>query len=190
MVNNVSLNGKIRVQWSDRPENYSRDAKNKIRNYFSKKYGVSKESIDVIYTAVKFNDKGDKIIIDGATIDNILDKEYQRSLMKEWLLRENITVNIERLFKLDDKVNAELNVSDDYNSSSRWSLKWITLNNFLSYGSDNMFHVSKLKGLNIVNSTPNENQSGKCVRGNTKIKIRFNPEEIIEKLGFLPEELK
>lgn len=49
----LSPNTKIKVVWSDRPENYSKEAKNKIKNHFASKYGVLKNNITVNYQAVK-----------------------------------------------------------------------------------------------------------------------------------------
>lgn len=182
-------NSKIKVHWSDRPENYSKEGKNRIRNHFAKKYGVIKNNIDVIYIPVKFGDNGDIIEISGANIENIMDINYQRALMKEWVKRENRTVDFDRILKLDDLINAELNLDNNDIKHNSWSIKWITINNFLSFGNENYIPFNKLKGLTVVNSVPS-NQGGKCIRKNTNVKISFNPTEIIEKLGFLPDELK
>lgn len=185
----ISPYSKIKVQWSDRPENYSREAKSRIRNHFAKKYGVNKNNIDVFYNAVKLNEKGDVIEISGANIENITDISYQRSLMKEWLVREGKTVDFDRIVKLDELVNADLNLNDENLKRNNWSIKWLTIDNFLSFGKDNILNLNKLKGLTVVNSSP-PNQSGKCIRSNTKINIEYNVEEIIKKIGFLPDELK
>lgn len=156
----ISPYSKVRVYWDDRPENYSKEAKSKIRNHFAKKYGLNKNNIDVIFRAVKFNENGEAIEITGANIENIMDITYQRELMKEWLKRENKTIDFERIIKLDEKVNAELNLDNDEIHHKSWNIKWITLNNFLSFGEDNYLPFSKVKGLTIVNSLP-ANQGGK-----------------------------
>ena len=185
----ISPYAKIKVQWSDRPENYSKEAKNKIKNYFANKYNVNKNNITVIYQPVKVNDNGDLIDITGAGIDNIMDATYQRGLMKEWVARENKNVSFDRLLKLDDKVNSELNIDFTEVQHKSWSMKWLMIDNFLSFGENNFLQFNKLKGLTVVNSIPS-NQGGKCVRSNTIIKINYNSDEIIGKLGFLPDELK
>lgn len=156
----LSPYSKIKVYWDDRPENYSKEGKNRIRNHFAKKYGVNKNNIDVIYRPVKFTENGDVIEIDGASIENIMDVTYQRELMREWIKRENKVVDFERIIKLDDKVNGELNLEDNHQQHKSWSIKWITLNNFLSFGDNNFVPFNKLKGLTIVNSVP-ANQGGK-----------------------------
>jgi hypothetical protein len=188
-VVNIAKNARIKVYWDDTPENYSREAKNRVQRYFAKKYGIDKNNIQVEYRPVRIGKNGKLIQIDGASIDNIMDTAYQRELFKEWLSRNNKTVSIERLYALDDKVNGELNSDNDEVSYKRWNLKWVTLNNFLSFGNDNFFPMNHFRGLTVVNSIP-ENQGGKCIRSDTKVTIEYNTDEIIKKLGFLPDELK
>jgi len=186
---NISFYSKIKVYWEDRPENYSKEAKTRIKNHFAKKYGVKKDNIEVIYRPVKVTENGDVIQVDGASIENIMDVTYQRELMKEWLKRENKVIDFNRVISLDDKINAELNIDNDDIRQSHWAIKWIRVNNFLSFGEDNYVPFNKLKGLTVVNSIPS-NQGGKCVKADTKVNIQFDKEEIIKKLGFLPDELK
>lgn len=186
---NIPKNARIKVYWDDTPENYSREAKNRVQKYFAKKYGVDKNNVQVEYRPVKVGKNGKLIQIDGASIENIMDTAYQRELFKEWLTRNNKNVDIDRLYALDDKVNAELSLDEDESNHKRWSIKWLTINNFLSFGENNFFPTSQFKGLTVVNSIP-ENQGGKCIRSNTELTISYNTDEIVKKLGFLPDELK
>ena len=156
----ISPYSRIKVQWSYRPENYSKEGKNKIKNHFARKYGVNKNNIDVIYNPVKYNEAGDAIEITGSNIDNIMDITYQRDLMKEWIKRENKTVDFNRILSLDDKVNGELNLDDTSTRHSTWSIKWLMIDNFLSFGEQNYIPFNKLKGLTVVNSVPS-NTGGK-----------------------------
>jgi len=151
---------KIKVVWDDRPENYSKEAKNKVRNYFANKYGVNKNNITVVYRPVRFNTNGDAIEISGANIENIMDVNYQRALMKELITRDGKNVDFDRIIALDDKVNGELNVDLTQSQHKSWSVKWVMIDNFLSFGEDNYLPFSKLKGLTVVNSVP-ANQGGK-----------------------------
>ena len=185
----IPENAKIRINWNDRPENYSRDARNRIQKYFSDKYQVPRNNINIVYTPVKLSENGDVIEITGAGIDNIMNVTYQRALFKEWLEREGKKVNYDRLLALDDKVNSSLELTDQDKVHRKYKLKWIYINNFLSFGNDNLFQLDKHKGLTVVNSIPH-NFGGKCLRGDTNIKISYNVDEIIKKLGFLPDELK
>ena len=156
----ISPYSRIKVYWDDRPENYSKESKNKVRNYFANKYGVNKNNINVIYRPVKFSENGDSIEITGAGIENIMDVNYQRALMKELIVRDNKNVDFNRIIALDDKVNGELNVDLTQSQHKSWSVKWIMIDNFLSFGENNYVPFSKLKGLTVVNSSP-PNTGGK-----------------------------
>jgi DNA repair exonuclease SbcCD ATPase subunit len=162
MENNIIVSpyGKIKVEWLDKPENYSKDNKNKIRNYFSRKYNVSKNNIIVDYKAIKHSDNGDLIEITGSNIENIMDVNYQRALMKEVIDRDKKNVDFNRIIALDDKVNSELNIDLSQTQHKSWSLKWIMIDNFLSFGKNNYLPFSKVRGFTIVNSSPG-NFSGK-----------------------------
>jgi len=156
----VSPYSKIKVYWDDRPENYSKEGKIKVRNYFANKYGVSKSNINVVYRPIRITDNGDVIEITGAGIENIMDVNYQRALMKELITRDGKTVDFNRIIALDDKVNGELNVDLNETQHRSWAFKWIMVDNFLSFGEKNYLSFDKAKGLTIVNSFP-ANQGGK-----------------------------
>jgi len=156
----IPIHAKIKVYWDDKPENYSKENKITIRNHFATKYGVSKSNINVVYRPVKVNSKGESVEISGAGIENIMDIGYQRELFKEWLTRENKDVDFNRLCKLDDKINSELNIDSSDTAHKTWSLNWVMLNGFLCFGEKNFVSLSNLNGLTIVNSYP-ENQGGK-----------------------------
>ena len=93
----IPTKAKIKVYWSDKPENYSRESRDSVRKYFSKKYGVQSKNINVIYRPVKVGNDGENITIDGATIDNILNVPYQRQLFKEWFIREDKDIDFDRI---------------------------------------------------------------------------------------------
>lgn len=156
----ISPYSKIKVYWDDRPENYSKESKIKIRNYFAKKYGVNKNNISVIYRPVKINERGETIEVTGASLENIMDVNYQRSLMKELIARDNKNIDFNRILSLDEKVNSLLDVDLDKSQHKTWSIRWLMINNFLSFGENNYLPISKLKGLTVVNSSPS-NQGGK-----------------------------
>ena len=156
----LSPYAKVKVYWDDRPENYNKESKNRIRSHFAKKYGFNKNNIDVIYRPVKLAENGDVIEITGANIENIMDSTYQRELMKEWIKRENVIVNFDRILALDDIVNSELNIENDLVQHRSWSIRWLMIDNFLSFGEKNYMPFNKLRGLTVVNSLP-ANQGGK-----------------------------
>lgn len=160
MINLIPQESKIKVYWDDRPENYSKEGKVRVRNYFANKYGVNKNNINVVYRPVRVNSKGEAIEITGAGLENIMDANYQRSLMKQVIERDGIIVDFNRILALDDKVNADLDFDVTTPQHRNWSIKWIMVDNFLSFGEQNYLSFSKLKGLTVVNSIP-ENQGGK-----------------------------
>lgn len=172
MTYTTNKNAKIRVQWNDRPENYSRENRLTIRNYFAKKYGVDKNNIQVNFTAVNLDKNGNEVEIVGATIDNIMDPNYQKELFKEWLKREEIEIDINRLMKLDDLINGELDSDFELSKLTKWELKWVKINNFLSYGSDNKLDMSKYNGLTVVTSEP-ANMGGKTTLTIDSLKFLF-----------------
>jgi hypothetical protein len=90
---------------------------------------------------------------------------------------------------LDDQVNAALNLEDVETKHRKWEIKKLLIDNFLCYGDDNNVDFSKLMGFNVVTSEP-KNQGGKCLRSDTQIVTRLDPNKIREMLGYIPEELK
>lgn len=159
-INTLPAQSKVKIYWDDTPINYSKEGKLRIRNQFANKYRLNKNNVKVIYRPVKVNAKGETVDISGAGIDNIMDISYQRSLMKDLIDRDNKNVDFNRIIALDNKINGELNVELEASQHRSWSIRWIMVNNFLSFGEDNYLSYSKLKGLTIVNSEP-ENMGGK-----------------------------
>jgi DNA repair exonuclease SbcCD ATPase subunit len=157
---NIPPAAKIKIAWEDRPENYTKENKIKVRNYFANKYGVNKANISIQFKAIRINANGDTVEIMGAGIENIMDATYQRGLMKEVIARDGKVVNFDRIVALDDKVNSELDVDLTVSQHKNWSIKWIMLDNFLSFGENNFVPFTRFKGFTIVNSIP-ANQGGK-----------------------------
>jgi hypothetical protein len=186
----VPSKAQIRVDWQDYPENRTIDSVNRVKTYFSEKYGVPKTSIKINFMPILKNTAGKVIDLSDGIIDNIMDTAYQRGLFREWLKLNDVTIDYERLCRLDDRINEILIDKEEEDIRyRRWSIKKLWLNNFLSFGEKNEIEYKNLKGLTVVNSLP-ANQGGKCVRYDTKIKIKYSVDEIVKKLGFLPDELK
>lgn len=158
--NKITEKSRIKVYWDDKPENYSTEGKNRIKAHFSNQYGVPKTRINVVFRPVKSGDNEDLISIEDATVDNIMDVQYQRELYKEWIKREEKDVDFDRLMKLDDQVNAALNLEDVETKHRKWEIKKLLIDNFLCYGDDNNVDFTKLMGFNVVTSSP-ANQGGK-----------------------------
>ena len=161
MANNLfSEKSKIKVYWDDVPENYSKASEGKIQAFFSKKYLVPKNNIKVVYRPVKRDENGNVVEMTDAGVDNIMDVNYQRELMKQWITNNDIKVDLDRLFRLDDNVNRDLDFGVNETKHNRWSVISLSINNFLCFGNNNHINFGNLKGLNVVNSIP-ENTGGK-----------------------------
>ena len=161
MANNtIPPYSRVKVEWLDRSENYSRANQTRVINHFANKYGIPKTNISVTFKAVKKNAKGDIIEVSGAGIENIMDVNYQRALMKEVIERDGKVVDFTRILALDDKVNGELNIDLNESQHRSWAIKWVMIDNFLSFGESNYIPFSKLRGLTVVNSIPS-NTGGK-----------------------------
>ena len=168
----IPQNARIKVYWDDRPENYSRENRNRVQKYFATKYDIDKTRVNIVYRPIKVSENGDVNEISGAGIENIMDISYQRELFKEWISREGKEVNFDKIIALDDKVNSALELDTDIKLHKKYVLKWLTLNNFLSFGEDNYFPVDRFKALTVVNSVP-ENQGGKTTLTVDAMKFLF-----------------
>lgn len=159
----VPEKAQIRVDWQDYPENRTIETVNRVKTYFSEKYSVHKSSIKINFIPILKNSAGKVIDISEGLIDNIMDTAYQRGLFVEWLKLNEVTVDYERLCRLDDKINEILiNNEEEDIRYRRWSIKKLWLNNFLSFGDNNEIEYKNLDGLTVVNSIP-ANQGGKTI---------------------------
>ena len=178
----ISSTSKLRVIWKDLWENYSKQKENEIIKFYKHKHKVSHVTVDFMATnSIKLG----AVNLDTNEIENINSPEVQERIIVEWLKENKTDVELGDIKRLNKRVEAilnEVNVKDN-----RWSIKSLSLENFLSYGEKTTFDFDKLKGVTVVNG---RNFAGKCVDESTEIDIQFDIETIISKLGFLPDELK
>ena len=168
----------IKVEWEDTPENITQERIKRIKSYFQKKYNTKNVNVRTVYTT---NNSSTKLKSLEAS-DNILDHQYQKKLVKEFLKENNIDIKWDLINRLDDKVNGNVNKIDEsvirYN---KWYLKRVEYSNFLSFGQDNVIDFTKLGGITVIESEP-KNFGGKSVstidllmflffNGTTKTKI-------------------
>jgi hypothetical protein len=174
----------IQVVWEDYPENFTQEKIKSVRHYFQKKYNST--NVNVI-TKTKSTE------VTTQTVDvsfNILDKNYQYELVKSFLENKNLTNLTDDILNLDKAVDSRLLLNEsEISPFKRWYIKNIEFSNFLSYGENQKIDFDKCNGISVVESNP-PNFGGKCVRGDTEIEIEFDIDYIINKLGFLPNELK
>lgn len=174
----------IRVIWEDNAENFSQERIKSVKHYFQKKYNST--NVNVI-TKAKLGEESD------TTVDvsvNIMDKVYLNDLIKKHLESKNQENFYDCVLRIDQMVeNKIIATNTEVTPFKRWFIKKIEFSNFLSYGENQILDFEKLNGINVVESDP-PNFGGKCIRYNTEIDIEFDIDYIINKLGFLPDELK
>lgn len=147
----------IKVTWEDVPENFTPEKIRRVKSYFQDKYKT--KSIQVITKNI--SDKSDIKLQSLEASDNILDQQYQKNLMKDFIKENGITTKWEMLDRLDNKVNADINKKNEnkvrYN---KWFVKKIQFSNFLSFGDNNEIDYTDLDGITVIESTP-KNFGGK-----------------------------
>lgn len=171
----------IKVTWEDTPENFTPEKIRRVKAYFQDKYKT--KSIQVI-TKSLVNSSDIKLESLEAS-DNILDHQYQKNLMKDFIKENSITTKWELVDRLDNKVNAKI---DEQNQNkvryNKWFVKRIEFSNFLSFGQDNVIDYTQLDGISVIESTP-KNFGGKSTSSvdlllflffNTTTKTKTNAE--------------
>jgi DNA repair exonuclease SbcCD ATPase subunit len=153
----IYKNPYIKVTWQDTHENFTPEKISRIKSYFQKKYNT--KYVQII-TKVITNDEDTKL----ASLDiseSISDYEYQKMLMKDFIKENNITIDIDLIDRLDNRVNEQLTKQNGGKIKySKWYIKKVEFSNFLSYGNDNVIDFTDLPGITVVESTP-KNFGGK-----------------------------
>lgn len=147
----------IQVVWEDTPENFTQERIKSVKQYFQKKYNST--NINVI-TKVKTTDETQQ------TIDvsvNIMDKNYQKELIKSLLESKGQGQFFEQVSDIDSAVENRLAANDvEVTAFKKWHIKKIEFSNFLSYGENQVIDFDKCNGITVVESNP-PNFGGKTV---------------------------
>jgi DNA repair exonuclease SbcCD ATPase subunit len=147
----------IQVIWEDVPENFTQERIKSVKQYFYKKYSTT--NVNVI-TKVKLTDETQQ------TIDvsvNIMDKNYQRELIKSLLESKGLEDLYDKVISIDNAVENSLIANDtEVTPFKRWYIKKIEFSNFLSFGEDQVLDFEKCNGITVVESDP-PNFGGKTV---------------------------
>jgi len=147
----------IQVIWEDVPENFTQERIKSVKQYFYKKYSTT--NVNVI-TKVKLTDETQQ------TIDvsvNIMDKNYQRELIKSLLESKGQEDLYDKVISIDNAVENSLIANDtEVTPFKRWYIKKIEFSNFLSFGEDQVLDFEKCNGITVVESDP-PNFGGKTV---------------------------
>jgi len=147
----------VKVTWHDTSENFTSEKIRRVKAYFQNKYNT--KTVQVITKNIS-DTKSTKLESLEAS-DNILDHQYQKKLMKDFIKENNIDVKWEMIDRLDNKVNVEIDKQNQnkirYN---KWYIKKIEFSNFLSFSDDNVIEFTTLDGITVIESTP-KNFGGK-----------------------------
>jgi DNA repair exonuclease SbcCD ATPase subunit len=148
----------VQVIWEDTPENFTQERIKSVKQYFQKKYCTT--NVNVI-TKVKL--VGDEVMQTVDVSINIMEKNYQTELIKNFLISKNYDNYVDEVFKLDNTVeNKIIATSEEVAAFKKWYIKRIEFSNFLSYGENQVLDFEKCNGLTVVESDP-PNFGGKTV---------------------------
>lgn len=154
----IGQNAKTTIEWRVKTTDYSEEKKNAIISLWAKKYGVPESSIRV--EPVYINDSGKEEVLNNENIKNIQDPIFQQELFAKYLKANDITdCDFDEIVKIDSQINSLIDYNS-YEKSKRYDIKWVKWSNFLSYGENNFFDFTTLKGLVLLNGQP-ANESGK-----------------------------
>jgi len=147
----------IQVVWEDTPDNFTQERLKRVRSYFEKKY--KSKNVNVI-TKVKADD------MDMQSVDvsmNILDDNFQKELIKKYLISNGYEKTLDEILSIDglveDKIASE---KSDITPFKKWYIKNIEFSNFLSFGDNQVLDFEKVSGITAVESNP-PNFGGKTV---------------------------
>lgn len=147
----------IKVTWEDVPENFTPEKIRRVKSYFQNKY--KGKNIQVITKSLV--NTSDVHLQSLEASDNILDNQYQKNLMKDFIKENKITTKWELIDRLDNKVNGEIDkLNENKVRFNKWFIKKIEFSNFLSFGEDNVIDYTTLDGITVIESTP-KNFGGK-----------------------------
>jgi DNA repair exonuclease SbcCD ATPase subunit len=152
-------NNYIKVIWEDTLDNHSTIKERQIEKYFQNKYKTTR--IKVIFKPII--NKNSEIIAEGSAdaSELILDENYQKQLIEQYIIDNKINISIPHLMKLDGTVNLELeNYKEQTNRYKTFKIKEIEFSNFLSYGDNNKLTFDDKTGITSVVSEP-ANYGGK-----------------------------
>jgi DNA repair exonuclease SbcCD ATPase subunit len=147
----------IQVIWEDFAENFTQERIKSVKQYFIKKYVST--NVNVI-TKVKTSDDNQQ------TVDvsvNIMDKNYQKELIKNLLDSKGYDKYFDQVMNIDLAVENRMLANDvEITPFKRWYIKKIEFSNFLSYGENQVIDFEKCNGITVVESDP-PNFGGKTV---------------------------
>lgn len=141
----------IKVEWEDVAENFTPERIKRVKTYFQTKYNTT--HVQVITKTL--SQKQDTRLKTLEVSDNILDNQFQKKLMKDFLTENDVQIKWELVDRLDNRVNTEISKENEnkvrYN---KWFIKKVEFSNFLSFGDNNTIDFTSLGGITVIESNP------------------------------------
>jgi len=148
MVNKEELvNPFIKVIWEDTPENFTQEKIKRLKSYFKKKYNSDRVNVLTRVTGINAPNSPQEVT------ENVIDKEYQKKLVKEFLKEQDVTIDWDKFVRLDNRVESNIQ-EEDNTANKKWFVKWIEFSNFLSFGEDNKIDFTRYPGITAIDSNP------------------------------------
>jgi DNA repair exonuclease SbcCD ATPase subunit len=147
----------LQVVWDDVAENFTQERIRSVKQYFSKKYSTL--NVNIITKTRHTQEVNHTVDVSM----NIMDKNYQRELMRGFLVSRGNGDYFDEIVGIDDVVDNKLSQGDtDVNPFQKWYIKKIHFSNFLSFGENQTLDFEKCNGITVVESDP-PNFGGKTV---------------------------
>jgi len=151
------MNPFIKVTWQDVPENFTPEKIRRVKAYFQDKY--SSKNVQVITKTLSNVNETRLESLEAS--DSILDHQYQKKLMKDFIKDNSIDIKWELVDRLDNKVNTQIDkLNENKVRYNKWFIKRVEFSNFLSFGDSNVIDFTGLDGITVIESTP-KNFGGK-----------------------------
>ena len=159
---NISIdsldNPYVQIVWEDSPENFTQERIKRVKTYFSKKYNTS--NVNIVLKTILQKEEEDTTV---DTSFNILDKNYQLDVVKNYLTQKGLENSYEDVVGINNIVENNLVLSNpDISPFKKWYIKKIEFSNFLSYGEDQVLDYETLRGVSVIESDP-RNFGGKSI---------------------------
>ena len=139
---------------------YNEEKINSLKHEIAEKYNVPLKNIVIDFKPVTLNSNGERVTLTSDIIENIQNPKFQQGLIEEYLkIKEIEDVDLKEIIDIDNLINSFVDFNS-YSKCKNYKFKYVKWDNYLSYGKDNYFDFTKLNGLVLLNSEP-ENQSGK-----------------------------
>jgi len=147
----------VQVVWEDYAENFTQEKIKSVKHYFQQKYSTT--NINVITKTKVSKETTHNVDISF----NILDKNYQLTLVESFLKSKSNEGYYDKIYELDNQVDNKMIMNQtEVTPFKKWFIKNIEFSNFLSYGENQRLDFDKCNGISVVESNP-PNFGGKTV---------------------------